>query len=95
VSNTITFADLAFLPYNDRIEWFLGVPAERRFDRSPIVKAWHTRMTGRKSWLKCMETRERLIDEQELTMTSMPMDVGDLKEYEEHIGTSESPAAAE
>jgi hypothetical protein len=52
-------------------------------------------MTGRKSWLKCMETRERLIDEQELTMTSMPTDVGDLKEYEEHIGTSESSAAAE
>jgi hypothetical protein len=36
-----------------------------------------------------------VIDEQELTMTAMPKDMGHLNEYEVHIGMSESSAAAE
>ncbi|KAF2022713.1 glutathione S-transferase [Setomelanomma holmii] len=83
VGDKITFADLAFLPYNDRV-WFLGVPAEERWNGFPNVKGWHERMTPRKSWVKCMGIRERL-----------PKDVGNKKEYEEQIKKSDASAATQ
>jgi glutathione S-transferase len=72
VGDKITFADLAFVPWNDRIDAILGVPVENRFDGFLNVKAWHKRMTGRDSWKKCMETRNRLMDEQGFMPNGMP-----------------------
>jgi glutathione S-transferase len=89
VGDKITYADLAFLPYNDRVEWFLGVAAEKRFDGIPNVKAWHERMTSRPSWQKCMETRDMLMDEQGLMPNGMPKNMSNIKEYQNVIGKKE------
>jgi glutathione S-transferase len=75
VGDKVTFADLAFLPYNDRVERFLTCPAENRFDGFPNVKAWHEKMTSRPSWTKAMKTRDLLMDEQGLMPNGMPKGV--------------------
>jgi glutathione S-transferase len=49
VGDKCTYADLVFVPYNNSVEWFLGVAVENRFDGFPNVKAWHERMTSRPS----------------------------------------------
>jgi glutathione S-transferase len=89
VGDKITYADLAFLPYNDRVEWFLGAAAEKRFDGFPNVKAWHERMTSRPSWQKCMETRDILMDEQGLMPNGMPKNMSNIQEYQTVIGKKE------
>ena len=94
VGDKITYADLAFVPYNDRVEWFLGVSADNRFDGLRNVKAWHERMTSRPSWTRCMEIRDRLMDEQGLMPNGMPKGVSNIKEYEEHIERGEDTAAS-
>lgn len=72
VGEKCTFADLAFLPYNDRVEWFLGCPRETKFEKYPHVKDWHERMLNRPTWKKSMEIRNRLMDEQGLLPSGMP-----------------------
>ncbi|KAF2837869.1 glutathione S-transferase [Patellaria atrata CBS 101060] len=66
VGDKITFADLAFPTWNDRIDAIILCPPEAKFEAHPNVKAWHERMTSRPSWKKAMETRAKLMDEQGL-----------------------------
>lgn len=72
VGDKITFADLAFVPWNDRLEVVLMVENEKKFEGFPNVKAWHERMTSRPSWTKAMEIRAKLMDEQGLMWNGMP-----------------------
>ena len=74
VGDKITFADLAFLPWNEHLDVVLGVSAENAFDGFPNVKAWHKRMVSRPSWKKAVETRIRLLDEQGFMPNGMSKD---------------------
>ncbi|KAI4213977.1 MAG: hypothetical protein LQ351_003381 [Letrouitia transgressa] len=86
VGDKISFADLAFVPWNDRLEVVLMVEDGRKFDGFPNVKAWHERMASRPSWKKAMEIRAQLMDEQGLMWNGMPKGVSNMEEYLEKIG---------
>lgn len=62
VGDRMTFADLAFVPWNDRLDAALGVPYDKKFEGFPHVQAWHESMVKRPSWIKAMEVRARLMD---------------------------------
>ncbi|TVY54119.1 Glutathione S-transferase-like protein tpcF, partial [Lachnellula suecica] len=67
VGDKCTYADLAFVTWNDRLDSVLMTPPDQdKFEGFPNVKAWHERMTARPSWGMAMETRARLMDEQGL-----------------------------
>jgi glutathione S-transferase len=93
VGDKCTYADLVFVPYNNSVEWFLGVAVENRFDGFPNVKAWHERMTSRPSWVRCMEIRAKLVEEQALMPNGMPKGVDNMKEYEAKMKKDEEAAA--
>ncbi|RYP46439.1 hypothetical protein DL768_007351 [Monosporascus sp. mg162] len=85
VGDEMTYADLAWAPWNDRIDALTSCRPDERFEGFPRVNAWHKRMTSRPSWGKAMETRARLMDEQGLTWTGMHRGVKSLAEYQEII----------
>lgn len=85
VGDKITFADLAFVTWNDRIDSVVLCAPEAKFDGFPNVKAWHERMISRPTFNKCMERRAQLMDEQGLTPNGMPKGVSNMAEYEEKM----------
>lgn len=85
VGDRITYADLAFVPWNDRLDATLGVPDDKKFEGFPNVQAWHERMTQRASWKKAMELRARLMDEQGLDWNGMPKGTKNFQEYQESL----------
>ncbi|CAG9986255.1 unnamed protein product [Clonostachys byssicola] len=93
VGDRITYADLAFVPWNDLLDATLGVPADKKFEGFPNVKEWHERMTKRPSWIKAMALRARLMDEHGLDWNSMPKLmpklVTDFEEYQESVAQDE------
>ncbi|KAF2788508.1 glutathione S-transferase II [Melanomma pulvis-pyrius CBS 109.77] len=94
VGDKMTIADLAFVPWNDRLDVVLMCPAESKFDGFPRVKAWHESMIARPSWKKAMDTRAKLMDEQGLMWNGMPKDVSNMEEYQARI-RAEKDAKAE
>ncbi|KAI2473546.1 glutathione S-transferase [Annulohypoxylon bovei var. microspora] len=85
VGDKMTYADMAWVPWNDRVDTSLSVPEPNKFDGFPNVKAWHERMTSRDSWKKIMETRAVLMDEQGLMWNGMPKGTKNFQEYEAKI----------
>ncbi|KAL2833722.1 glutathione transferase [Aspergillus cavernicola] len=83
VGDKCTFADLAFLPWNEQLQALLDVPREEVLAAYPNVLAWHTRLRERESWGKVLEMREGLMAEQALEWNGMPKGVNNMKEYEE------------
>ncbi|VUC37053.1 unnamed protein product [Clonostachys rosea] len=81
VGDRITYTDLAFMPWNDRLDATLGVPDDKKFEGFIHVKAWHERMTKRPSWVKAMELRARLMDEQGLDWNGMPKGTTNFQGY--------------
>ena len=92
VGDKITFADLAFVPWNDRLDVVLMVEDDKKFDGFPKVKAWHERMASRPSWKKAMEIRAQLMDEQGLMWNGMPKGVTNMEEYMEKMKQDASGA---
>ncbi|CAH0046311.1 unnamed protein product [Clonostachys solani] len=90
VGDRITYADLAFVPWNDRLDATLGVPSDKKFEGFPNVKEWHERMTKRPSWVKAMKLRARLMDEQGLDWNGMPKGTANFQEYQESIAKGEA-----
>lgn len=84
IGDRITFADLAFVPWNDRLDITLGVPKDEVFEGFPHVAAWHDCMTKRPSWIKAMQIRTRLLDEQGFGSNGMPKG---LKQSQNHEGS--------
>ncbi|KAI9702270.1 MAG: glutathione S- transferase, nitrogen catabolite repression regulator [Bogoriella megaspora] len=82
VGNKCTFADLAFLPWNARVDHALGVPGTEPLKEFPNVNDWHQRMLSRDSWKKAMQTRDKLMDDQGLTPLGMPKGINNIAEYE-------------
>lgn len=82
VGDKITYADLAFVPWNDRFEMVVMTSPEMKFDGFPNVKAWHERMIARPSWKRAMRKRDVLMDEQGLQPNGMPKGINNIAEYE-------------
>ena len=80
-----TFADLAFLPWNERLDAVLLTPPGEPLEPYPNVKAWHERLRNRDSWKRCMTIRDKLMDDQGLQPNGMPKGVNNIKEYEEYM----------
>lgn len=94
VGDKITYADLAFATWNDRSDAVLQCAPEDKFKGFPRVQAWHERMTSRPSWKNAMETRARLMDEQNLDWNGMPKGLKSMAEYEAKIKADREAAAA-
>lgn len=60
----MTFADMAFVPWNFRLSEVLVQPWDEVWEGLPHVRAWHERMVGLPSWKRSMEKRAVLMDEQ-------------------------------
>jgi glutathione S-transferase len=85
VGDKMTFADLTFAFWNDRIDAITLCAPDKKFDGFPNVQAWHERMTGRPSWTRIMEKRAQLMDEQGLQSTGIPKGVESFEKYEAMI----------
>lgn len=64
VGDKMTFADMAFVPWNDRLNEVLMQSWDEVWEGTPHVRAWHERMIELPSWKRAMKTRARLMDEQ-------------------------------
>ncbi|KAE8151596.1 glutathione S-transferase [Aspergillus avenaceus] len=93
VGDKCTFADLAYLPWNSRLNMVLqtavGVDP---LDAYPNVQAWQRRMESRDSWKKSKETMVKLMNDQGLQENGMPLGVNNIKEYEEWLARQTSQA---
>ncbi|KAJ4317647.1 hypothetical protein N0V84_007246 [Fusarium piperis] len=86
VGDKCTFADLAFLPWNDRIDMLvLSKSIDEIRGQYPHFSAWQARMVARDSWKKAMETRGQIMDEQGLMPNGMPKGITSMTQYEEHM----------
>jgi glutathione S-transferase len=86
IGGKCTFADLAFLPWNARLDSvLLTPPGDDPLAPYPNVQAWHQRMLARGSWERVMSIRDKLMDEQGLQPNGMPKGITNMKEYEEYI----------
>ncbi|KAF3404185.1 Glutathione S-transferase 2 [Talaromyces pinophilus] len=87
VGGKCTFADLAFVPWNARLDSVLATAlGEDPLEPFPNVRAWHHRMVTRDSWKKAMVLRDRYMDEQGLQPNGIPKGIKTFQEYEELIG---------
>lgn len=53
----MTFADMAFVPYNTVAHVVFECKPEDGLKQFPNVDAWHQRMTSRDSWKKVLELK--------------------------------------
>lgn len=60
VGDKMTFADLAWVPYNSLLPLFFECAPEEALHDYPNVNAWHERMTSRASWQKVLELKAGL-----------------------------------
>ncbi|XDG02540.1 hypothetical protein ABKA04_002155 [Annulohypoxylon sp. FPYF3050] len=92
VGDRMTFADMAFVPWNNRLETILSVPEEKKWDGFPHVKAWHESMNSRSSWKRAMDVRTRLMDEQGLDWNGMPKGTKSFDEYQKSLKAADEAA---
>lgn len=95
VGDKMTYADMAWVPWNDRVDTSLGVPEPDKFNGFPNVKAWHERMVSLPSWKRSMDLRARLMDEQGLMWNGMPKGIKNFQEYEAKIKAGEEATSAQ
>ncbi|CEJ95194.1 hypothetical protein VHEMI10691 [[Torrubiella] hemipterigena] len=88
VGDKMTFADMAFVPWNDRLTEVLMLSWEEIWDGVPHVHAWHESMTNLPSWKQVTKIRSRLMDEQNLQWNGFPKGVETFSEYETIISRS-------
>jgi glutathione S-transferase len=81
VGDKMSYADLSFTLWNDRIDALRGCAPEKKFEGFPNVEAWHARMTGRKAWKTIMQRRAELMDEQGLQPNGLPKGVKSFEEF--------------
>jgi len=85
VGNKMTFADMAFVPWNFRLSEVLNQSWDEVWEGTPHVRAWHERMIELPSWKRSMEHRARLMDEQGLQWNGVPKGIETFTEYEAQI----------
>jgi glutathione S-transferase len=81
----MTYADLSFTHWNDRIDALIMCAPEKKFEGFPNVKAWHERMVGREAWRTIMDKRAELMDEQGYQANGLPKGINSPEEYQEMI----------
>ncbi|KAK3989400.1 putative glutathione S-transferase, partial [Cladorrhinum sp. PSN332] len=89
VGNKMTYADMAFVPWNFRLSEVLMQSWDEVFEGTPHVRAWHEKMVELPSWKRAMEHRARLMDEQGLQWNGVPKGIETFTEYEEKIQQGE------
>lgn len=89
VGDKMTFADMAFAPWNFRLSEVLTQPWDEVWAGFPHVRAWHERMVELPSWKRAMETRARLMDEQGLQWNGVPKGIDTFTDYEKKIAAGE------
>ncbi|KAL4791653.1 glutathione transferase [Aspergillus venezuelensis] len=82
VGDKMTFADLAFLPWHERIDQLLSIPRDEALGQYPNVLAWHTRMRTLETWRDCEAERARLMCEQGLGINGLPKGVDNMEEFQ-------------
>ena len=82
VGDKMTYADLSFVTWNERVDSVVGCAPEDKFKGFPNVQTWHARMISLPSWKTIMARRNVLMDEQGLQPNGMPKGVSNIKEYE-------------
>ncbi|KAI0198929.1 glutathione S-transferase [Astrocystis sublimbata] len=91
VGDKVTYADLSFVPWNDRIDGVILCAPEEKFAGFPNVQAWHERMIARPAWKRIMEVRNGLMEESGLeNATGRPARFKTHQEYEEAIARGEN-----
>ncbi|KAI0388353.1 glutathione S-transferase [Xylariaceae sp. FL0594] len=85
VGDKMTFADMAFVPWNSRLKEVLVKDWDEVWKGAPHVKTWHERMVGLPSWERSMDTRARLMDEQGLQWNGVPQGIETFNDYEKKI----------
>ncbi|KAK0714465.1 glutathione S-transferase [Apiosordaria backusii] len=85
VGNKMTYADMAFVPWNFRLGEVLLQSWDEVFEGTPHVRAWHEKMVDLPSWKRAMEHRAKLMDEQGLQWNGVPKGIETFTEYEEKI----------
>ena len=93
VGNKMTFADMAFAPWNFRLAELLVQSWDEVWEGMPHARAWHERMVELPSWKRSMEHRARLMDEQGLQWNGVPKGIETFTDYEEKIARGETAAA--
>ncbi|KAI0023459.1 glutathione S-transferase [Xylariomycetidae sp. FL0641] len=61
VGDKMTYVDMAFVAWNDRLDMVLMQTWEEVWEGLPHVQAWHRSMADLPSWKKSMEIRGRLM----------------------------------
>lgn len=94
VGDKMTYADLAFVPWNDRIDAIILCKTEDKFAGFPHVRAWHERLVARPAWERAMAARSSLMVEHGLEdATGRPARFNSHQEYEAAIARGESTDA--
>jgi glutathione S-transferase len=89
VGDKMTYADMAFAPWNFRLSEVLLQSWDEVWHGFPRTRAWHERMVELPSWKRIMETRARLMDEQGLQWNGVPKGIDTFTEYEAQIAAGE------
>ncbi|KAI3333163.1 glutathione S-transferase [Ustulina deusta] len=93
VGDKMTFADMAFMPWNSRLSEVLSLPWDEVWKDTPHVRAWHERMVALPSWKRCIEHRARLMDEQGLQWNGVPKGIDTFTDYEATIAAGDDTTA--
>ncbi|KAI1076064.1 glutathione S-transferase [Whalleya microplaca] len=94
VGDKITYANLSFLPWNDRIDAVILCKPDEKFAGFPNVQAWHECIAARPAWKRSMEVREGLMQQQGLeNATGRPSHFKSHQEYEAAIAAGKDTSA--
>lgn len=82
VGDEMTLADMAFVPWNDRLGDLIVQPLDETYAGLPHVRAWHERMAACPAWKKACPIRAGLMKEQGLfDFNGMPEGFTNIQEY--------------
>ncbi len=94
VGDSMSFADMAFVPWNFRLSEVLVQSWDEVWDGVPHVRAWHESMAELPSWKRAMDIRARLMDEQGLQWNGVPKGIETFTDYEDKIRADTAAADA-
>jgi len=87
VGDKMTYADMAFAPWNSRLGELLTLSTAEVYKAFPHVSAWQSLMVNLPSWKRSMDTRTKLMDEQELQWNGVPKGTETFNAFVKDIAT--------
>ncbi|KAI8631707.1 glutathione S-transferase [Xylariaceae sp. FL1651] len=90
VGNKMTFADMAFVPWNGRLPDVTQKSYEEIWAGVPHARAWHERMAELPSWKKCLQLREYYLNANNLQWNGIPKGIETFTEYEAQIAAEDA-----